>query len=485
MRRVRRKSPIDYLLPFLMILGLGIIIILALQLWSSWGKAGQGDIYFYVVEGQAKILPYGEAEWNQAYSGTKFLIGDSLKTSRSGKVVIEFFNGTIVRIGDDTSITLTDVEKRPDKETIVITLDDGQLWLNGKKSQGVKEAFYEVRTSNTNVKAKGTAFEVESNGLDEAVRVFSGEVTVDILVSSDGTKRVADTKSVGVGQEMVLDEASLKAFADNNTPSVLQALSDEFKDTEWYKWNVKEDKDPTRFGRVPEELSTSEDEDMEEETEEEEEETSLIGAPEITYPESASVSLPEGESLQVEGTIPEVAAEMKVKINGEEQDVEDFEAGDAVFKYEISESEDNVKAGENIYVFYAVDADGNKSDSISLTVNYEKEVIEIEGELTAPKPVTYNGNTASTVTDSEVIIKGTVSGAAKVVVNDYTLSAFEPGDTEWAYYAKESLGNLVPGENEYEVYALDGEGNKSEVTKFTIIYEKPETAEEEVPVYGF
>jgi hypothetical protein len=483
MRRVRRKSPIDYLLPFLMILGLGIIIVLVLQLWSSWGKAGQGDIYFYVVEGQAKILPYGKAEWDQAYSGTKFLIGDSLKTSRSGKAVIEFFNGTIVRIGDDTSITLSDVEKKPDKETIVLTLDDGELWLNGKKSQGVKEAFYEVRTSNTTVKAMGTAFEVESNGLDEAVRVFSGEVTVDILVSSNGTKRVADTKSVGVGQELILDEASLKAFADNNSPSVLQALSDEFKDTEWYKWNVKEDKDPTRFGRVPEELNVEE-EEMEEETEEEE--VAEIGAPEITSPESASVSLSEGESLKVTGTIPEIAAEIKVKVNGEEQDVPGFEAGDAVFEYEISEKEENVEAGENIYVFYAVDADGKKGGTISLTVNYEKEVIEIEGELTAPKPVTFNGSTSSTVTDSEVVIKGTVSGAAKVVVNDYTLSAFKPGDTEWAYYAKESLGNLVPGENEYEVYALDENDNKSEITEFTIIYEKPEApATEEIPEYGF
>ncbi|MFC1749036.1 FecR domain-containing protein [Pseudomonadota bacterium] len=495
---MRRKSPVDYLLPFLMILGLGIVIVLGLQLWSSWGKVGQGDIHFYIVEGSAKVLPDGQAEWDSAYSGTKLLMGDSLKTASSGRVVLEFFNGTIVRIGDDTAVTLADVDQRPDKETIVINLDNGKLWLNGEKSQGVKEAFYEVRTSNAVVKAKGTAFEVESDGYDEVVRVFDGDVEVDILISSNGSERVAETKTVGVGQELVLDEAILEAFADNKSPSVLQALSDEFKDSSWYRWNVKEDRDPSRFGRTMDSekedadaaLDDEEDPDSEEdpdadaedsEDEEDTEDPTALEAPLITDPEGSSFTISEGEAITISGTIVTGASEMKVETASGEETISSFEAGDRTFAYIVNE--DDLEPGSNDFTFFAVDSDGTKGNTTTYTVKYDKEVVEILEPLESPKAITYNGSESSTVTDGEVIVKGSVAGAEKVVVNDYTLSAFEPGDSEWSYFAKESLGNLKPGGNEFEVYAIDEEGNKSSVTTFTITYDKKDV--DVVPDYGF
>jgi len=81
MRRVNRlQRPVDFLLPFLVLVSIGIIGVMAFQVWQNWDKQGKADVYFYVIGGKAKILPYGQAEWNNAYSGTKLLLGDALKT---------------------------------------------------------------------------------------------------------------------------------------------------------------------------------------------------------------------------------------------------------------------------------------------------------------------------------------------------------------------------------------------------------------------
>ncbi len=127
MRKFNRKSPLDFILPFLILLSVGVVGILGYQIWQNWDKSGKADAYFYVVEGKAKVLPFGKAEWENAYSGTKILLGDSLKTSVLGKLAVVFFNGTVARLGNDTSATLNDLTKSFDSEKIVMNLNNGYL----------------------------------------------------------------------------------------------------------------------------------------------------------------------------------------------------------------------------------------------------------------------------------------------------------------------------------------------------------------------
>ena len=129
MRRVyRRKSPLEYLLPFLIFVGLGVIAVLGFQLWNNL-QAARGDVYFYSVGGRARMLPYGMKEWENGYSGTKMLLGDAVKTSPDGRGVLQFFNGTTVRLDADTEIVLTDITKRSDVEKIGITVNHGNVWV--------------------------------------------------------------------------------------------------------------------------------------------------------------------------------------------------------------------------------------------------------------------------------------------------------------------------------------------------------------------
>lgn len=65
MRRVyRRKRPLEYLLPFLIFVGLGVIVVLGFQLWNSL-QGVKGDVFFYTAGGRAKMLPDGMKEWGE------------------------------------------------------------------------------------------------------------------------------------------------------------------------------------------------------------------------------------------------------------------------------------------------------------------------------------------------------------------------------------------------------------------------------------
>jgi|GEM_PF-649789 len=506
MRRINRKRPIDYILPFLVILGLGVIGIMGYQLWQNFEKQGKADVYFYLTEGKAKVLPYGQTVWDNAFSGTKLLIGDSIKTTSLGKAILQFFNGTIIRLGADTAVSLTDVTKDSEIEKIVVTMDNGVVWVNGRKSPGVRDAAYEVRTANMLVKAKGTVFEVENDSA-QSVRVFEGEVSVDVLINTGDKERVAETISVGVGQEIVLDEAALKAFSENQSPSVLMAISDQFKGGEWYAWNIEQDKNPTSYamqtqstevlpgesvavplttqgseatGQSTQSTSQTE-EDLSQQTQATTETSEVteagqgIAAPEILKPgvDGRTVT---GGIVAISGTASVGTAKIVVEqvIDGKTDSyvLSKFKSGDSAWIYNVAEKFGNLKDGENTLSFYAYDEKGKKSSAAEITITYEKKQIEITDKLEAPVVMKFNGATSSVVTSGTVLVEGNIKGAQSVVVNGYTLSKFEAGSNSWTYSAKEALGNLKPGLNEYEVYGVDPEGNKSAAVKFSITYNK-------------
>jgi hypothetical protein len=97
-------------------------------------------------------------------------------------------------------------------------------------------------------------------------------------------------------------------------------------------------------------------------------------------------------------------------------------------------------------------------------------------------------------TEDNIPLSGTVpEGTEKVIVNDYTLSRFSPGDTTFQYNAATQWGTLEEGRNEYTVVALGDDGERYEA-EITIVYapegtaetaedtpEESETAEESLP----
>lgn len=69
------------------------------------------------------------------------------------------------------------------------------------------------------------------------------------------------------------------------------------------------------------------------------------------------------------------------------------------------------------------------------------------------------------------VIRGTTpKNSHKIVVNNYTLTKYYPGQTEWSYIAAKSLGTLKEGNNSYTVVAFDAAGNAIDSETFKIDY---------------
>ncbi len=474
-----------------------MIVILAFQLFGAFqGKTG--DVYFYVVQGNAKILPYGTSEWQDAFSGTKLLAGDSVKTLQGGRMVLQFYNGSVVRLDQDSGITLVDVAKRSGDEKIALNLDFGAAWVNRVITEDTKTSKFELKTDHMLVKDVGNIIEVEKAEATDVVRVLKGAIKVDIYANDDNKNEVADTQDVGVGQELYLDPATLKSFKNHENPSALIAIRDEFKGSSWYSWNVQEDETATDFARQPKQNvltgGTSLQTQASSQTQVggsatqnsgsqtvQQTQSNQVPKVTITSPAQPEVTINTGK-LTISGTVSSGTAKIFVTqtLAGtlENYQLQKFKAGDPTFTYNLAESYGNLKQGDNTYVFYGVDADGRKGTSVAqVVVHYGAAGSTQQNQaLTAPKVLSFNGANSSTVTVGVVKVLGEVQGAAKVIVNGFTLGKFVPGTTSWTYYANENGDNLKPGVNDYDAYAVDAQGNESAHTKFTITYNKPVVA---------
>ncbi len=71
-----------------------------------------------------------------------------------------------------------------------------------------------------------------------------------------------------------------------------------------------------------------------------------------------------------------------------------------------------------------------------------------------------------------VVISGTAPlEAYQVLVNNFALSKFQPGDRKWNYYAATKYNTMKPGKNIYSVVVVDRMGKKSKAVNVTLDYQ--------------
>ncbi|MCC6643248.1 FecR domain-containing protein, partial [Candidatus Peregrinibacteria bacterium] len=228
---------------------LGVFIILAFQLWGSFFPNAKGDAVFYLAEGRSKVLGFGTSEWENVYNGSKIKLGDSVKTLGNAKGVIQFYDGTVVRLDESTQVTLLDISKKDDYQEILLFLNSGKIWVNKPKQNVIRKTDFVINSNYASYAITGTVFDLEKND-EEVLHVMRGQVQVDILENADGKMRTIESIPVGIGQQTTLSEAVMKEFYERKSPSVLGATDISFEDTDWYKWNVAEDDDPTDFSKT-------------------------------------------------------------------------------------------------------------------------------------------------------------------------------------------------------------------------------------------
>jgi len=526
----KKRGSKEFLWPFLLIIFVGIIIVLAIQLFCNFFDQREielkNKIYLYLDQGTATILPWGATEWTKAYSGQLVLEGDRMEIGPSSRGVLSFYNGTVVRLDTDSSLEIKKIIAGDTSDELDLTLQNGRIWLNMVESSEQNLNFV-VETDNLRITSYGAIFEI---GLSdrESVRVTEGEVLVEVLEPESNREVVLEQVKVGVGQQVDITASDLEQMVARQPVSLLEANDNDWETSDWYVWNSSQDVDPTVYEvtepvATPEE-ATSTTETPVETTEPVVENTVPVIA--ITFPTENPYTLPAGETLvTIEGTASASTASVTVT-NYDENGVasaytlQSYVAGATTWKYNAFYGYGNLREGRNRFTIVARNEDDLPSTSLELIVEVPEgafTALEEEAEAAAEaettetttedvttedtsteEPATEDttvpastgvvstpfvtllndeaapGTWPYTTTAVEVLIEGTVGPeAVAVYVNDFKLTKFVAGSGAWNYYAKLDFGNYKIGDNSYTVYAEDAAGNRSAWLTFSIYYEAP------------
>jgi len=484
-RRRRYASRKEFLWPFIVMVFAGLIVVLIIQLILSFFEQKEAEMRakanFYVDYGRGEIMEWGSENWIKAYNGGVVLDGDSIRTKSSSAGSLVFYNGTEARMAENTELTMDVLDNKGSRDILVLEVDKGEVFV----SQLVNDMGYTevtVKSGNFNVYAEGAQFDI-LNREDQAVRVLSGDVIVELVERTEGEDVVIDEIEVGVGQELFMSESDVADLIARTNMNFLQAITDEWKQGDFYLWNkgledgwyegteeVPEvDDGPVIDVTITTGTGTVETSDVPEDEVLEYEEPALV----LTTPETNPYIL-EGDQIYIIGTVSGYASKIIVTSYTEDGTASDyklslFEAGGTEWSYNAAYIYGNLHEGENEYVVTSYNYDGDEADSMTVTINVPEGTFEQELACTLSAPVVAQ-DTYDT-SEGYVSVFGTIDCAYGIVVNGYSLSLFKAGDTTWSYTASLEFGNLAEGENTYEVYSVDKDGNKSESVYFTINYQ--------------
>jgi hypothetical protein len=491
MRRYRRRTNSQYLLPFIILVSLGVFFILAFQLWGSFFPAAKGDAVFYLAEGRSKVLGFGTTEWENIYNGSKVKLGDSVKTLQNGKGVMTFYDGTVLRMDENTQLTLVDINKKNDYQEILIYLNSGKIWVNKPKQNVIRKTDFVINTNYAAYSITGTIFDLEKFD-EEILHVVKGQVQVDIIENVEGKVRTIESIPVGIGQQVVLNDRVMEEYYQRKSPSVLGVLDPIFQTSDWYLWNTREDENPTDFGKGGSgALTDSEitpDVSIEGESLEDDStvEKSAVLAPTLVTPKSNTiVSAKDNQSLS--GKVAEGTKKLLLKqlLAGSDKVekilVNSLDEEKLTWTYEVSVQKGNLKPGKNIYEFVGIDENAKETESLRIEIEYqaaEPDLANDRPELGKPTITTVDGKPykeGMTIEKDGFAITGGSNGADQMWVEDFQLSKFVAGDSTWTYNVRTTFGNLKPGLNTYDIYGATTDGKKSPVLTIKINYKAPAT----------
>jgi hypothetical protein len=356
--------------------------------------------------------------------------GDEIVSSADAKLIIEFFDGTIMRVDGKTDVIFSEIDDSSNPPAINVALLSGKVWFN-KLYRNTGSTTIKVKTTNLEVDSQqGSIYEVE-NEENEVVRVFNGN-TSDVeanIYSKDGAK-VVETEKIGVGQEIVFSDAALEKYWAFQSPSVLAAASDEFKLTPWYVWNAAEDKTPTVF-----EKSVNGNQFVK------------VNPEQVVPVTTTGTTVGADGSATMEPTVTPVAPETVTPVGV------DMKPTDA-----STSATDATKP-----------ADAATPAKVTATLP-KPTIVSVGGVATVDKDGFY------VVKTNPVTLTGGVAGTVYgVSVNGYNLKKYKSGDTTWNYFANADYGLMKEGENTYEVYAVAANGDKGPSITVKVKYQ-PEKA---------
>lgn len=466
-------------MPFLSLIILGLLAVLAFQIADYFQQkrmqALENKAAVKIVEGRAEMKIWGFDQWMAAIDGSLLKEGDMIRTFPGSRVILSLLNGSVVRLGSETELELTVLKTKDSQDNASFLLKNGEIWLQRSEKDTVRAEF-KVTTDHLEIDSLGTVFDVGKDA-KERVHVLEGKVRVAVKVedSEDASGlRVADTFEIALGQEINVGQQEISDLSSRKPIFLLEVLSDDFREGDWYVWNRQQDSGNSAAMSVKEAVQQQKQPQVPG-TATQAIETppaaveAVLAKPQIVSPAESERVVRAGPVV-ISGTTTSMTDKIEVTTyiagKAEPYVLQRYVSGSERWTYVVSRDYGNLVPGVNRFTIAAIDKTGRRSESAEITITYDRP--REAADLSAPAITSFSGNSLETFDDA-VKVEGRVGkGIVRVFVNNLPLTRYVPDSGVWAYYARTTYGNLRSGENSYEVYGVDVDGKRTAVARFTI-----------------
>lgn len=507
--RPPKKWFISYIAPFLIIIIIFVIWIFSFQ--KLVFKDSSFNDTFAVLNAEkwsTEVMLAWKNEWRNAPAKMKLFKNDAIKTFNKWAIIEIPWDSKVV-LDKESSLVIENIEADNSFRDVWLMLTNGRIWLDAQRMLNPKSKLL-IKLDKIEFTTRWWVFSLESNW----VRIIEWEWLVDIIENW----KLIWHQAIWVWQELILSETDVKKIALWEMPEI-NAVSDEFKLSEWYKenYNKKEGSsiaDLIKTEKIDDE-SNSWNSIMNTSTWTNKNITNNINTINTETWDTINNNQPTWElTIDVEKTNIEIKSRTEVysfwwKVSSNTAIVHvnwwrltKFKYWDTGYKYNTSLMWDNLKEWENIFKVQSYDKDYKLLDTKEIKINVALKIEEIKKqEWTWAVSTTTNTTEASNNTSSnwdtntssawatlqvtspaenEIVswepieIKWIVpENTAKIIIWDYELKTFKKWDKTFLYRAASTWWNLVKWEkNTYLIKALDDNWNEIESIKFSFFAEK-------------
>lgn len=414
------------------------VLLLLLYLAGKWviglfggGNAIQSRTVLMTVEGGGRVnVSFDGGLMQPAADTVKLHPGDRVATGTSGLASLEFFDGSRMRLDAQSELMIDESEQGSESSSMELELTKGSLWVRTPETSAFSGSI--VRTITTPLFGLTLPSDTETVIEQSGIMVFSAD---DAGVAMD-IRDAEETVYIGEGQQILLPKGGEIAGNVLRFRSAIDPLAIHRDFIE----NAR-----LATGRAVRTGSGAmQDDDM-----------LVVQSPQDNATITASTVRVDGSvGLRVD----------RVRVNGYLASI-DRERG--TFGQELA-----MRAGDESMSIHveALDARGLVLAEVNRSV---KRGDNPAGQTAANQPaITLPAKAGETyrTQKTEFEIRGTApAGTEGIMVNEYKLQLFRPGDTTWSYLASTALNNLKEGTNFFDVYALDAQGNKGTPVRLTVL----------------
>jgi FecR protein len=316
-----------------------------------------------VYKGDAEILEWGQTEAEKASDAQLILEGDQVQTQSDSWAILTFYNGTTIKLDQNTKVVLSKVETDQEKERAYLELLEGRLWVDHSLED--ESLDLQIDTTLMTIQSVQGQYLVSQLEVGETVYVNEGPVTVEFMDRSDEGS-VIETIVLKENEMSLLDPDKRTALLARENVTLVEAVGEGMFTDSFVKWCEGVPMEGTEPEDIPEEETPVE--EVPEETAE------PVNTFTIRIDSPTTGSTISKDAIALEGSIVSGTAS-KVTVtwsgSGVPYTLSGFQPGGSTFRYVADVDYGNYARGQNTYTITAYDEAGNPSNTVTVVLNAE------------------------------------------------------------------------------------------------------------------